>query len=273
MAQARVCLSLCLFCCAVILTSCSGWPGATSPLDAISAEHVVDLTHSFGPSTIYWPTGESFQLERLAYGKTDRGYWYAANKICLPEHGGTHMDAPIHFAEGQLTADAVPLRSLIGPAAVIDVRGAADNNRDYEVTVDDILQWERRHGRLPEGAIVVFFTGWSRFWGDKRAYLGSDKPGDVYNLHFPGLSAAAAEFLTKERTIAAVAIDTASIDPGPSLDFLAHQILNGANKPAFENLTNLHLLPPTGAILIALPMKIQGGSGGPARIIAVLPHR
>ncbi len=238
----------------------------------INPARVVDLTYEFGPDTIYWPTGESFRLERVAWGKTAEGYWYAANNLCLAEHGGTHMDAPIHFAEGGWSAEAVPLSSLIGPAAVIDVRAAAAANPDYEVQVADILEWERAHGRLPNGAIVAIFTGWGRFWGNKRAYLGSDVKGDVRNLHFPGFSAAAAEFLVREREIAAVAIDTASIDPGASREFLAHRIFNGANKPALENVANLHLLPPSGATIIALPMKIRGGTGGPARIIAILPE-
>lgn len=238
----------------------------------IDAGRVVDLTYEFGPDTIYWPTGESFRMEKVAWGKTTEGYWYAANNLCLAEHGGTHMDAPIHFAEGGWTAEAVPLSSLIGPAAVIDVRAAASTNPDYEVQVADILAWERAHGRLPAGAIVAIFTGWGRFWGDKRAYLGTDLPEDVRNLHFPGFSAAAAEFLVAHRAIAAVAIDTASIDPGPSREFLAHRVFNGANKPAFENVANLHLLPPIGATIVALPMKIRGGTGGPARIIAILPE-
>lgn len=265
-------VSAAVFACIIVTLGCSLGRNSLKPSRVIHPARVVDLTYEFGPDTIYWPTGESFRMERVAYGKTSQGYWYAANNLCLAEHGGTHMDAPIHFAEGGWTAEAVPLSSLIGPAAVIDVRASAAAHRDYEVQVADILEWEHNHGPLPQGAIVAIYTGWGRFWGKKQAYLGSEKPGDVDNLHFPGFSAAAAEFLVKERDIAAVAIDTASIDPGPSRDFLAHRIFNGANKPAFENVANLHLVPPRGATIVALPMKIRGGSGGPARIIAVLPE-
>ncbi|GIW44090.1 MAG: cyclase [Candidatus Binatia bacterium] len=232
---------------------------------------VVDLTYEFGADTIYWPTSQPFRIERVAYGKTPSGYWYAANNICLAEHGGTHTDAPIHFAEGGWSAEAIPMSSLIGPAAVIDLRHAAARNPDYLMTVADVLAWENRYGRLPKGAIVIAFTGWGRFWGDRRAYLGTDVPGDVQNLHFPGISPEAAKFLVTERDIAAVGIDTASVDHGPSQDFPAHRILNGANKPVFENVANVELLPPSGATVLALPMKIRGGTGGPTRIIALLP--
>lgn len=237
----------------------------------IDAAHVIDLSYAFGPDTVYWPTGESFKLERESFGMTEGGYWYAANSICMAEHGGTHMDAPIHFAEGRDSAEQVALSSCIGPAAVIDVRRQAAENPDYRVSVTDLLAWEQQNGRLPDGAIVVMLSGWGTRWGNKKAYLGSDTPGDVANLHFPAFSKEAAELLVGQRNIAAIAVDTASIDHGPSQDFIVHRIINGANKPAFENLANVDKLPASGATIIALPMKITGGSGGPARIIAVLP--
>ncbi|MBI3785197.1 MAG: cyclase family protein [Deltaproteobacteria bacterium] len=237
----------------------------------IVQEKVVDLSYSFGPDTIYWPTGESFALQRTHFGRTPDGYWYASNNICMAEHGGTHMDAPIHFGEGKNTADQVPLSDCIGPAAVIDVRDKVAADRDYRLSVEDIAAWEGQHGRLPKGAIVVMYSGWGTRWGNKLAYLGTDKAGDVANLHFPGFSRQAAELLVAQREIAAIGVDTASIDHGPSHDFPVHRVINGANKPAFENVANVERLPPAGATLIALPMKIAGGSGGPTRIIALLP--
>jgi kynurenine formamidase len=255
---------------AIVLAGCSSRQVAHSA-PPIDVRKVVDMSYSFGPDTIYWPTAESFTLQRVAYGRTPQGYWYAANNMCMAEHGGTHMDAPIHFGEGKRTAEQVPLGSCIGPAAVIDVRASAAANRDYRLTVGDITAWEQRNGRLPAGAIVIMWSGWGRYWGNKLRYLGTDKPGDVANLHFPGFSREAAEFLVSSRDIAAIAVDTASMDYGPSTDFIVHQIINGANKPGFENLANVDRLPATGATLIALPMKISGGSGGPARIIAVVP--
>lgn len=238
---------------------------------ALHVDRLIDLSYAFGPDTIYWPTGESFTLERVAYGPTAAGYWYAANNLCLAEHGGTHMDAPIHFGRDKDTADQVPLRAGIGPAVVVDVRRQAAADRDYCLTVADLAAWEAEHGRIPPGAIVVMFSGWGQYWGNRKRYLGTDRQGDTANLHFPGFSSEAAEFLVAQRDVAAIAVDTASIDHGPSTDFAVHRIINGANKPAFENVANVDRLPARGATFIALPMKIAGGSGGPTRIVAQLP--
>lgn len=238
---------------------------------AIDESKVVDLSHAFDSNTIYWPTAKPFSLERVAAGRTAGGFWYAANNMSLAEHGGTHLDAPIHFAEGGWTTDEIPLDKLIGPATVIDVRSQAAKNPDYRVTVEDVRSWEKAHGRIPEGAIVLILTGWGQYWPNKKEYLGSDKPGDVDHLRFPGFSREVAEFLVNERVIDAVGIDTASLDYGKSKDFIAHRILCKANKPGLENIANLDRLPPKGATLMALPMKVKGGSGGPTRIIALLP--
>jgi len=252
-----------------LLAGCSLRP--TTPRAALDVAKVIDLSYTFGPDTVYWPTAESFTLERVAYGPTPQGYWYAANNICMAEHGGTHMDAPIHFAEHKRTAEAVPLSSCIGPAVVADVRAQCRADRDYRLTVADLTTWEAAHGRIPAGAIVIMHSGWGTTWPDKQRYLGTATKGDVANLHFPGFSREAAEFLVGQRDIAAVGVDTASIDYGQSTDFIVHRVINGADKPAFENLANVERLPPSGATLIALPIKIAGGSGGPARVIAVLP--
>ncbi len=235
-------------------------------------ERVVDMTYGLGPETVYRPTAKKFEMETVSYGKTEAGFFYAANNLCMAEHGGTHMDAPIHFAEGRITADRVPLSAGIGPAVVVDVRKKADRDRDYRLQVDDLKNWEGDHGRIPDGAIVILFSGWGERWPDAKRYLGTAKRGDVGNLHFPGFSAKAARFLVEERNIAAIAVDTASIDYGPSDDFPVHRIINGANKPGFENLANVDRLPAAGATLIALPLKVEGGSGAPARIIAVVPE-
>lgn len=263
----RMRLSAACFAAVVLLCGCAGGM-RTPPLDP---SKVVDLSHGFGAETIYWPTAESFSIEPVAYGPTAAGYWYAANNLCMAEHGGTHMDAPIHFAAGKRTADQVPLSASIGPAAVIDVRAQAATDRDYRLTVADLQAWEREHGRLPSGAIVVMNSGWTAYWPDKKRYLGTDKKGDVENLHFPGFSKEAAQFLIDQRDIAAIAVDTPSIDYGQSTDFIVHRIVNGADKPGFENVANIDRVPPLGATFVALPLKIEGGSGAPARIIAVLP--
>lgn len=232
---------------------------------------IIDLTYPFDEHTIYWPTAKPFRLEIVAAGDTPAGYWYAANNLCLAEHGGTHMDAPIHFAKGRHAADEVPLHRLIGPAVVIDVRAQAARDPDYRLSVADLAAWEQQYGRIPEGAIVIMWSGWGERWPDKKRYLGTDAPGDVANLHFPGFSREAATFLVSERQIDAIGVDTPSIDYGQSRDFIVHQIINGANKPGLENIAHVEKLPPVGATLIALPMKIAKGSGGPVRIIALLP--
>ncbi len=235
------------------------------------AQERVDLTYPFDAQTIYWPTATPFKLESVAHGPSAGGFWYEANQFCAAEHGGTHVDAPCHFAAGKQTLDAIPLERLIGPAAVIDVSAACAADSDYRVRVDDILDHEKRHGRLPAGSMVLFRTGWGERWPDRKRYLGDDRPGVTTDLHFPGLSAEAAAFLVQQRDVKAVGLDTASLDPGPSRDFIAHQILNGADIPGLENVANLEQLPPRGATLYAIPMKIRGGSGGPARIFAIVP--
>ena len=233
----------------------------------------IDLTHSFSESTIYWPTDtEGFQLEELAFGPTEGGWFYASYRFASAEHGGTHLDAPIHFAEGRRTSDEIPLSDLIGPAVVIDV--TAQVTPDYLVSTNDLTAWEEVNGPIPDGAILLIRTGWSDRWHDRRAYLGTDLSGEaaVAELHFPGLSANAAEWLVENRSIVAVGIDTPSIDRGQSSDFRAHVILYAENIAGFENVANLAALPPTGSYVVALPMKIQGGSGGPLRIVAFVPH-
>lgn len=240
----------------------------------LSTHTIVDLTHAYGPSTLFWPTSPTtFSLEKLAYGQTEGGFFYAANSLCTPEHGGTHLDAPIHFAERGQTVEQIPLDRLIAPAVVIDVTAQAAEDRDYRATRDDVLAFEKTHGRITAGTIVLLRTGWSRHWPDAKAYLGDDTPNDASKLSFPSYGAQAARILVEERQAAALGIDTASIDYGRSTDFQVHRIAAGANVPGLENLTGLDRLPPRGALVIALPMKIEGGSGGPVRAVALVPAR
>ena len=237
---------------------------------ALDKSKLVDLTYDFDDATIYWPTAKPFHLEKADWGVTPAGYWYAAARYSASEHGGTHLDSPIHFAEAGATTDQIPLTQLVGPAAVLDVSAACERDPDYRLTIADIQTWEKKHGTLTSEDIVLIRTGWGRYWPDKKRYLGSDVPGDTAHLHFPGISREAAEYLAA-RKVAGVGIDTASLDHGPSRDFIAHRVLNGANIYGLENVAHLDRLPETGAWIIALPMKIKGGTGGPARIIAVLP--
>ena len=253
------------------LLLCSPAAASAQRID-LGASRIVDLTHPFDAETVYWPTSPSgFELRELSHGHTEGGYFYSSNAFRSPEHGGTHLDAPIHFAEDGQTADQVPLDRLMAPAVVIDVSASAAADPDYRLTPDDVLRFEREHGRIAAGTIVLLRTGWSRHWPDRRAYLGDDTPGDASRLHFPSYGAEAARLLVEERGVAALGVDAASIDHGQSRDFMVHRIAAASNVPGFENLTHLDQLPATGAVVIALPMKVAGGSGGPLRAVAIVP--
>jgi len=245
-------------------------PGVADPLADLGGR-AVDLTYAFDERTIYWPTDAPFRWLKTKWGPGPDGSWYASATYAASEHGGTHLDSPVHFARDGLTAEAIPLSRLIGPAVVIDIAAACARDRDYRLRPADVAAWERAHGHIPDGAIVLVRTGWGKFWPDKASYLGDATPGDVAHLHFPGIALEAAEFLARERRVSGVGIDTASLDHGPSRDFPAHRALTAAGLYGLENLANLERLPEAGATLIALPMKIKGGSGGPTRVIAIQP--
>lgn len=255
----------------MLLLVAIAWLAPTLSWAEIDDRKLLDLTYPFDEQTIVWPTNKPFTWEKKSWGMTAAGYWYASGDFTMSEHSGTHIDAPIHFGRGKQALDEIPLQKLVGPAVVIDVVKSVELDRDYRLTVDDILAWETAHGRVAAGAIVFMYSGWGKRWPHLSSYFGSDRPHDATTLHFPGFSKEAAEFLVKERRIDGVGIDTPSIDHGPSQDFIVHQILNGANVYGLENVANLDRLPPTGATVLALPMKIKGGTGGPVRIVGLLP--
>ena len=232
---------------------------------------VVDLTHVYNNETLYWPTSPSaFDHDELSYGMTDGGYFYSSYWLATPEHGGTHLDAPIHFYEGKRTVEQIPVAELFLPLIVIDVSEQASANPDYRLSLEDVQNFEAAFGPVPAGSAVLMRTGWSDSWPDALSYLGDDTPNDASNLHFPGFGAEAVRFLIEERRVKLIGIDTASIDHGPSKDFMVHRIAGEHNVPGLENLTNLDGLPPAGAFIIALPMNIEGGSGAPARVVALV---
>jgi kynurenine formamidase len=237
----------------------------------IDQAKIIDLTYTFDGATIGWPTEHPFVHQFEHYGMTPEDYFYSSAKFTAAEHAGTHMDAPIHFSKGAMTVDQVPLSLMVGPAAVIDFSERAATNPDAELMVEDIKKWESAHGSIPDGAIVVARSGWGRYWPDKKSYLGTDKFDDVAHLRFPGFSADAVSYLLESHKVAAIAIDTPSIDPGNSKDFPVHRLWLGANKVGFENVADAHKLPETGATIFCIPMKIGRGTGAPARIFALLP--
>ena len=260
------------------LAACAGGaPDGSPPLpgpEAVAGWRLVDLSHAYGGNTLYWPTDTTgFRLDTLAEGQTPGGWFYAAREFATAEHGSTHLDAPSHFAEGADDAASVPLERLVAPGVVVDVAAAAAADPDYLVTPEDVLAWEAEHGPVPAGAAVLVRTGWAARWPDALAYLGDDTPGETGDLHFPGIGAAAARLLVEDRGVGLLGIDTASIDHGPSTDFIAHRIGAAAGVPNLENLADLSGLPPRGFLLAALPMKIEHGTGAPVRVVALVPPR
>jgi kynurenine formamidase len=248
---------------------------AQSRTAGVPAGTIVDLSYPFDSSSVYWPTAGTFQLEKDFEGTTEQGYYYSAYRYSAAEHGGTHIDAPVHFARGRNSVDQIPLEQLMGPGIVVDVTKQCEKNRDYLITEGDFKNWEQRYGKIPAGAIVLLRTGFGKFYPDRKRYLGTAERGAaaVASLHFPGLHPDAARWLTLSRRIKAVGLDTASIDYGQSKLFESHRTLFAKDIPAFENVANLDKLPSKGFSVIALPMKIKNGSGGPLRIIAVIAGR
>lgn len=243
-----------------------------SPSSRFPAGELVDLSHTYDETTVFWPTAEDFRLEKVADGVTPQGYYYAANNFFSSEHGGTHLDAPVHFAQGAMSVDQIPLDRFFGPAVVVDVTSASAGDADYQVTVADFERAEREHGAIGPESIVLIRTGFSKRWPDAASYLGTAARGEaaVRDLHFPGLHPDAAKWLVANRPIKAIGIDTASIDYGQSSLYESHRVLYAAGIPAFENLTSLDRLPPRGAFIVALPMKIGGGSGAPLRAVGIV---
>jgi len=234
---------------------------------------LLDMTYAYDESTIYWPTAKSFKLVKVAWGISEGGWWYASNEYSASEHGGTHVDAPIHFAQGGRTIGQIPLEEWVGPAVKIDVVKKCEMNRNYQLSVEDIKNWERKYGNIPDQAWVIMYTGLdTKYYPDKKKVLGTEKTGQeaVAELSFPGFSPESVEFLLKERKITGIAIDTPSIDYGQSKDFKVHRILFAADKLALENIANLDKLPPSGAMLYVIPMFIKDGTGAPARVFAIL---
>ncbi len=235
---------------------------------------LLDMTYPYDEDTIYWPTAKPFHLEKVSWGISEGGWWYASNEFSASEHGGTHADAPIHFAQNGRTIDQIPLQEWIGPAAKIDVTEKCEKNRDYLLSVEDIQTWEQKYGKIPEKAWVIMYTGIdTKYYPDKKKVLGTHKTGAVAipELSFPGFSVESVEFLLENRDITGIAIDTPSIDCGKSKDFGVHQALFAENKLALENIANLDKLPPSGTMLYVIPMLIKDGTGAPARVFAILP--
>jgi kynurenine formamidase len=226
---------------------------------------VLDLAYAINDRLVPWPGDERwFEAKTNASVEKD-GYF--TRSFWMLEHYGTHLDAPIHFPPGKTPLDQIPVKQLFGPAAVLDVRAEGATNADYLLSIVRIDDWERRHGPIPEGAIVLLRTGWASHWPDAQRYRNQDASG---RMHFPGYSVEAVERFI-ERKVSGIGCDTMSVDCGASRDFAVHHLSLGAGLYHLENLSDLSELPEKGAFLVVAPIKLEGGSGGPVRVFALLP--
>lgn len=271
------------FACTILLTTLLLFPTAceTAPTDRSVESRVVpfltlesihrgevqtvDLTYPLDESNPYWP-GDNygpFSYDVIATFEKDN---VLSGAFSMPEHLGTHLDAPNHFVKGQVGVDEIPLEKLVAPLVVIDIRTAVSDDADYQLTVDDLNAWEQRNGFIPPRSVVFALTGWGTRWSDFESYKNADGEG---TLHFPGFSPESAEWLVQEREISGLGIDTLSVDPGVSQDFAVHHIVHGSGGYHIENAARLDEVPETGAWLLAAPIKIAAGTGGPTRCWAI----
>ena len=236
--------------------------GADELTHPFKARQVVDLTHPLHQDMPFWPGTAPFVMERLA----DYDQGYRMHRFSMWENIGTHVDAPAHFAEGGRSVTELAPNDLVVPLAVIDARAQAAQDDDYRLSVEDVLAWERQHGRVAPGSLVVMHTGWYKKFSDPKAYINQDEAGV---LHFPGFSVASAELLL-ERDTAGIGIDTLSLDPGNDLSFPVHKIMLGAGKFQVENLNNLDSLPATGAVAVIGILPVTNSSQAQARVFAFM---
>lgn len=252
-------------------TSCNTENNKNEDLSQLlSTGKLIDLSYDLSPQTLYWPNNPTgFKLDTIFEGTSPGGFYYSTYSFSAPEHGGTHLDAPVHFAKNGISIDKIPLDKLNGNAVVVDVSAKASGNRDYLITANDISDWEKKNGAIPENTIVLFRTGYGKYYPDALQYFGTGEKGAaaIPKLHFPGIDSSAAAWIVAHK-IKAIGIDTPSMDYGQSKNFITHQIVLGASIPGFENVANMGQLPEKGAYIFAFPMKIKNGSGGPLRIIA-----
>jgi len=224
---------------------------------------VYDLTHTFSPKIPVFPAFKPVQI-RQKFTREKDGFF--ANEITFDEHTGTHLDAPIHFVANTSTADRLPVDRFFAPLAVVSIEARAARDADTMVTIDDLLAWEKAHGRLPRGAFVAMYSGWDARVANAERFLNKDAKG---TMHAPGFSEESARFLVQQRDIVGAGVDTLSLDKAEAQKFVAHLALLGAGKYAVELLANLGRLPPSGATIIVGGPKHEGASGGPARVYAV----
>lgn len=261
-------LDIALLLCLVSTQVLADDPAADVSLSALVAGNarIVDLSYTLNEKTPYWPGAnyQPFELRTIATLEKDG---VLSKVLTFPEHLGTHLDAPNHFEADRPSVDQIPAEDLFAPGVVIDITVQAEQDPDYMLSRDDVMRWEEEHGPVPRNAVVLTHTGWGRFWTNYDRYKNQDVLG---TMHFPGVSAEAAQYLVDERDVRGIGIDTLSIDPGNSRDFPVHHVLNGARRYILENVARLENLPPRDFYLIVAPIKVETGTGGPTRIFAVM---
>jgi len=227
---------------------------------------LVDLTHNFDNTTHYWVAAQKFLLTEIFRGRNNKGFWYEANELQTAEHGGTHLDAPCHFAEAAWTVDQIPVEHFLAHAALVDISERSERDPDALVTPADLAAWREANGNFTFPTVVLARTGYARHWTNRTRYFGMA----AGVRHFPGFGAAVAKELAADDAVVGVGIDTASIDTGSVETFPVHVTLSGSNKFGLENLADMSAVPAAGATILALPMKISGGSGAPCRVLVIV---
>jgi len=235
--------------------------------DEVSSEkrRVLDLSYAISDKLVPWPGDEKWFEAKVNATIEQHGYF--TRSFWMLEHYGTHLDAPAHFPPGKTTVDQIPAKQLFGPVVVFDVRADGAKDADYRLPAARVEEWEKRNGRIPSGAIALLRSGWAARWPDAQKYRNQDAQG---RMHFPGFSLGAVERLI-DRNVHGLGCDTMSVDYGASQDFAVHHLALGAGLYHLENLADLSALPETGAFLVVAPIKLEGGSGGAARVFALLP--
>jgi kynurenine formamidase len=242
--------------------------GRAATLDALCSGElkIVDLTWPLNEKGAYWP-GDNYKPFELHTIATLEKNGVLSKSFCMPEHQGTHIDAPNHFEADRPSVDRIAIGDLFAEGVLIDVSDQAAANADYALTLADVEAWEKKNGQIPERAVILLKTGWGRHFQNPVRYRNQDVMG---RMHFPGFSAEAVRFLIERRNIRGIGLDTLSLDPGQSRDFAVHHLVGRAGRYGLENLAGLDELPATKFYLVVAPIKIETGSGGPTRVLAIL---
>jgi kynurenine formamidase len=232
----------------------------------LTAANIVDLTHTLNKSFPIIPVpGITFPFAQEPIASLEKNGVFA-NKWTMFDHMGTHIDATNHFDPDGFPLEEIPIASLVVPLVVVDIRPRASKDNDATLLVEDLHNWETRHGPIPRGAIVCMLSGWADKVGDPHGYLNMDASN---TMHFPGIPVSTVDFLLRERDISGVGVDTISFDPGFDKAFSSHKALFKGGKWGVENIASLDAVPAAGAHLFIGATKIEGASGGPARLLAL----